>query len=331
MKLLRKLMLGGACLLAVGILMGLSYFNRVFPKVGAAENLTLSPNPVRLARGRYLAENVCGCVGCHSESAGDQFNYPVIQATRGGGGGVFDQGMGLPGRLVSRNITPTHLKSWTDGEIVRALRTGVNQQGQALFPLMPYPRFRNLSQEDLYSIVAYLRTLPPVAKDPEPTKLDFPMNLIVRTIPKDAGPYPAEPDPKDPPAYARYMANATGCADCHTPVDAHGAPLPGMDFAGGMEFHNPGGTTLRSANITPDPRSGIGEWTRDYFIQRFRKGAAMAESHAPVKPGEFNTVMPWGEYGKMTDGDLGALYDFLRGQVKPVNHAVEKFTTKTKT
>jgi mono/diheme cytochrome c family protein len=331
MKLLSKVMVGLACFAAIGAGAGLAGFSHSYPKVKPAEDLTIESNPNRLARGRYLVENVCGCVGCHSDSVGDQFNYPVKAETRGGGGEVFDQSTGLPGRLVSRNITPYHLKNWTDGEIARALRVGVNQQGQALFPLMPYPRFRNLSQEDLYSIVVYLRTLPPVAKDPEPTKLDFPMNLIVRTLPQDAGAYPASPDPKDHPAYARYMANAAGCADCHTPVDHHGAPLPGMDFAGGMEYHNPDGTTLRSVNITPDRQTGIGEWTKDYFIQRFRKGAAMAERHAMVKPGEFNTVMPWGEYGKMTDEDLGALYDFLHEQVKPVSHSVDKFTAQSKT
>jgi hypothetical protein len=156
--------------------------------------------------------------------------------------------------------------------------------------------------------------------------LDFPVNFIVKTIPKDAGPFPAQPDPKDKGAYARYMVNACACYDCHTPVDAHGAPVPGMDFAGGMEFHFPDGSTLRSVNITRDKKTGIGEWTKDYFIKRFRLGKKMGDSHAVVKPGEFNTIMPWPEYGGMTDEDLGALYDFLQEQVKPVEHNVEKFT-----
>jgi mono/diheme cytochrome c family protein len=303
------------------------YFNAAFPKVGPAENITIDSNPVRLARGKYLVENVTGCIGCHSDRDLTRYNYPVKEGTWGQGGFKFDhQLMGLPGTLYSRNITPRGLKNWTDGEIVRVLRTGVNRRNGALFPLMPYQHLRGLCQEDLFSIVAYLRTLKPVAYDPPPTKLEFPVNFIVKTIPRDAGPFPPAPDPKDKAAYARYMVNATSCYDCHTPMDSHGAPLPGMDFSGGMEFHFPDGSTLRPANITPDKKTGIGDWTKDYFIKRFRLGKQMAEKALPVKPGEFNTLMPWDEYGGMTDGDLGAIYDFLHEQVKPVEHAVDKFT-----
>jgi len=309
---------------------GAVYFNQTFPKVSAAEDIRIESTPARLARGRYLAENVTGCFGCHSDRDLTQYNFPLKEGTLGQGGFKFDHDlMGLPGTLYSRNITPYHLKDWTDGELVRVLRTGVNKQGQALFPLMPYQHFGKLCREDLYSIIAYIRTLKPIAYDPPPTKLQFPVNFIVRTIPQDAGPFPPAPDKKDRAGYARYMANATACYDCHTPVDAHGSPVPGMDFAGGMEFHFPDGSTLRSQNITPDTRNGIGEWTKDYFIKRFRLGKTMADTRAAVKAGEFNTLMPWPEYGKMTDEDLGAIYDFLHEQVKAVDHAVEKFTPPT--
>ncbi len=327
MKIFLKILGGLALALVAALAGGILYFNTAFPKVSPAENIRIESSPARLARGKYLVENVTGCLGCHSSRQLDQFNFPLKEGTLGQGGFLFSKKlMGLPGDLYSRNITPYHLKDWTDGEIVRVLRTGVNRQGQALFPLMPYQHLSQLSQEDLYSIVTYIRTLNPVAYDPPPTKLDFPVNFIVKTIPKDAGSFAPAPDPKDKASYARYMVNATSCYDCHTPVDDHGAPLAGMDFAGGMEFHFPDGSTLRTANITPDPKTGIGDWTKDYFIKRFRLGKQMADSHAPVKPGQFNTLMPWGEYGGMTDEDLGAIYDYLHEQVKPVAHSVEKFS-----
>ncbi len=330
MKIFLKILAGLSLALVMALVGGILYFNAAFPKVRPAENIKIEPNPPRLARGKYLVENVTGCFGCHSDRDLDQFNFPLKEETLGRGGFKFDhQLMGLPGTLYSRNITPYNLGGWTDGEIVRVLRTGVNKQGKALFPVMPYQHLSQLCQEDLYSIVAYLRTLRPIAYDPPPTKLDFPVNFIVKTIPQDAGPFAPAPDPLDKKAYARYMVNATACLDCHTPVDAHGNPQPGMDFAGGMEFHLPDGSTLRSMNITPDKKTGIGDWTKDYFIKRFRLGKQMADSHAPVKPGEFNTFMPWGEYGAMTDQDLGAIYDFLHDQVKPVVHPVEKFTPGT--
>ena len=330
MKIFLKVLGGLALALGVTLAGGILCFNTAFPKVSPAENIQIEADPARLARGKYLVENVTGCIGCHSNRALDQLNFPVKEDTLGQGGFKFDhQLMGLPGTLYSRNITPYGLKDWTDGEIVRVLRTGVNKQGLSLFPLMPYQHLSQLCQEDLYSIVAYIRTLKPIAYDPPPTKLDFPVNFIVKTIPKDAGPFAPAPDPKDKAAYARYMVNATACLDCHTPVDGHGAPLPGMAFAGGMEFHLPNGSTLRSMNITPDKKTGIGDWTKDYFIKRFRLGKQMADSHAPVKSGDFNTFMPWGEYGAMTSEDLGAIYDFLHEQVKPVDHSVEKFTPGT--
>lgn len=323
------LKIGGALivLLVLAAIAGAAYLNLAFPKVSPPESVKIDPSPERLARGKYLAENVTGCFGCHSDRHLDQYNFPLKEGTLGQGGFLFDKKlMGLPGSLYSRNITPYHLKDYTDGELVRVMRTGVNKEGKALFPLMPYQHLAGLSQEDLYSIIAYLRTIKPIANDPPPTRLDFPVNFIVKTIPKDAGPFPAKPGPNDRPAYARYMINACACFDCHTPVDSHGAPMPGMDFAGGMEFHFPDGSTLRTANITPDKKTGIGNWTKDYFIKRFRQGKKMADTAAPVKPGEFNTLMPWPEYGNMTDQDLGALYDYLHDTVKPVNHQVEKFT-----
>ncbi len=308
-------------------LAGFLYFNLTFPKVSPAENIQIEFTPERLARGKYLVENVTGCLGCHSDRVPDQFNFPVKEETLGRGGFLFSKKlMGLPGDLYSRNITPYNLNDWTNGELVRVLRSGVNKQGKVLFPLMPYQHLAKLCQEDLYSIVAYIRTLKPIAYDPPPTHLEFPVNFIVKTIPRDAGPYPPAPDKKNLLAYSAYMTNATACYDCHTPVDEHGQPVPGMDFAGGMVFHFPDGSTLRTPNITPDKNTGIGEWTKDFFIKRFRTGKKMADLHAPVNLGEFNTFMPWMEYGNMTDEDLGAIYDYLHDQVKPVKHKVEKFT-----
>ncbi len=327
MKTFFKFALGFIVVLVLAGAAGFGYLNLAFPKVSPAENFQVKSTPERLTRGRYLAENVTGCFGCHSDRYLDRYNFPLKTETRGQGGFLFDKKlMGLPGSLSPPNITPYNLKDWTDGEIVRTLRCGVDKNGKALFPLMPYPNFSKLCQEDLYSIVAYIRSIKPVTNNPPATKLDFPVNFIVRTIPHDAGAYPPPPDRKNALVLGTYLVNAASCAACHTPVDGHGAPLPGMDFAGGMEFHFPDGSTIRPANITPDKKTGIGDWTKDYFIQRFRQGKKMADSGTPVKPGEFNTLMPWPEFGAMTDGDLGAIYDYLRNNVKPVNHNVEKFT-----
>ena len=260
MKTALQVLAGLMLFLAIAIGGGLFYVSSSFPKVGPAENLKFEYTAQRVERGRYLAENVSDCFGCHTQHDFGHFGAPIREDVKGGGGFLFDKGlMGLPGNIYSRNITPSHLKDWTDGELVRALRSGVSKDGHALFNLMPYQDFEHLTQEDIYSLVAYLRTLKPVENDPPATRLDFPVNFIIKTVPRNAGAYPPAPDKKDLLGYGRYMTRAALCADCHTPVDGHGNPLPGMDFAGGMEFHF-GGATLRTVNITPDKTTGIGEW-----------------------------------------------------------------------
>ena len=80
---------------------------------------------------------------------------------------------------------------------------------------------------------------------------------------------------------------------------------------------------VRSANLTPDDDTGLGKWTKDIFIQRFRAGVELAKQ--PAIPGKANTPMPWSSYGGMTDADLGAIYDYLRTLPK-VTNKVEHFT-----
>ncbi|HXB98525.1 MAG TPA: cytochrome C, partial [bacterium] len=265
------------------------------------------------------------------------YGHPIKPGTLGmGGEPIFDARLGLPGTLHPKNITPYGLKDTTDGELVRVMRTGVRKNGEPLFPFMPYQGFAQMSQEDLYSIVAYLRSLPPIPNDVDDHKLVFPVNVIVHTIPKDAPAYPAQPDPKDTVAYGKYLVTMGSCMACHTPVDAHHQPLAGMDFAGGQEFpyldshwqRHPGGGVLRVPNITPDQDTGIGRWTRRDFIARFaawRGKAGEAQMRKlDLDKGDYLELMPYREYSGMTDQDLGAIYDYLR-TVPAVKNQVTRF------
>jgi hypothetical protein len=81
---------------------------------------------------------------------------------------------------------------------------------------------------------------------------------------------------------------------------------------------------VRSSNITPDPNTGIGKWTEEYFVQRFRTYADSAYIPQTVKPGEFNTIMPWTMYGTMTQEDLAAIFAYLK-TMKPIENTVIKF------
>lgn len=301
----------------------LIYFNSAFPKAGPVPDVKVEITPERIARGNYLANNVAGCTDCHSKRDYSKFAGPVIPSTLGEGGERYDgPSAGVPGVIYAYNITPAGIGNWTDGELIRAITTGVTKDGKALFPLMPYHNFNHLSQEDLYSIVAYIRTLKPIDNPVPESKLDFPMNLIVKTIPLSSyTPSPA-PGMSDTLAYGKYLTTIAGCSDCHTPMDK-GRPVMSLVFAGGTEFNMPWGT-ITTANITPDNETGIGKWTKEQFINRFKSFASDSSQNIPVKPHEFNTIMPWTYYAGMTDNDLGAIYTYLR-TVKPVSHNVVRF------
>ena len=142
--------------------------------------------------------------------------------------------MGFPGSLVSRNITPSALASWSDGEIVRAFTEGVSRDGTPLFPLMPYSMYgRHMAQEDAQAVVAYLRTIPPRTQQIAERHLQFPLPLVVRTMPAKATAPATHPDPSDRIAYGGYLVEIAACAECHTPIDSDHAPIPGMRLAGG--------------------------------------------------------------------------------------------------
>lgn len=79
--------------------------------------------------------------------------------TLGAGGEKFDRTMNFPGEFYSKNITPFALKKWTDGGIYRAITSGVSKDGHPFFPVMPYPNYNQMATEDVYSLIAYLRSL----------------------------------------------------------------------------------------------------------------------------------------------------------------------------
>lgn len=96
-----------------------------------------------------------------------------------------------------------------------------------------------------------------------------------------------------------------------------------MEFAGGMAFIETGYRT-RSANITPDVDTGIGSWTEQQFVDKFKgfENPTNATLSEPERPQ--NTPMPMLAYAGMTRQDLAAIYAYLR-TIKPIINRVEKF------
>ena len=226
--------------------------------------------------------------------------------------------MGFPGTFYAPHITPYAIGDWTDGEVVRAVTTGVSKNGRALFPIMGYHRFGQMDQEDIFSIVAYIRTLPAIKKDIPRSEPDFPVNILINTMPSKAS-FTKMPSQDDATAYGKYLINVSGCVVCHSQTK-QGEVVPGTEFGGGMEFKQPAGI-MRSPNITFDNETGIGKWTAAAFVQRFKLHVDSSYHGRAMLPTDLNTPMPWTMYANMNEKDLTAIYSYLK-TIAPIKHQV---------
>jgi mono/diheme cytochrome c family protein len=298
-------------LLAAAITFTIGWRPFVGPAARPLTDRRFESTPERMARGAYLVNAVVGCVGCHSER--DWSNLDLPKPGMEGAGDDWSEEV-FP-TLVASNITPdreTGIGAWSDDALARAIREGVNNEGRALFPIMPYPNLRNMSDEDLASVIVYIRSLAPIRRSLPETQLPFPLSRFVNLVPEPlTGPVP-HPDLSTPEKRGRYLVTIGSCTDCHTPMDEQGRFLPGMTFAGGAPFKTPDGT-IHSANITQAP-SGIPYYTEDLFVQVMRTGNVGGRAISPA--------MPWGYYRNMTDEDLRAIFAYVK-TFAPVSHRVD--------
>jgi hypothetical protein len=308
---------GLACLLLLAVIV-LNFF---MPRQRPPADLQVEVTPQLLERGTYLVDHVLLCNDCHSERDWNLYGGPS-QPPFGAGrecmtretksiGVVVSRGQGnFPGVLCIRNITPdpeSGIGRWTDGEIIRSIREGVDHNGLGLFPIMPYFIYRSLSDQDAAAVVAYMRSLEPVRAVRPERSIDFPMNLLIEWFPEPLEGPVSHPDPADPVVYGEYLATIARCGFCHTPRQSQGKEgIPGKAFAGGVPFAL-GSKVTPSKNLTPDP-TGIGTWTKGAFVARFKRFSEPRR----VDSIEDNTLMDWSAYSGMTEADLGAIYDFLQ-------------------
>jgi cytochrome c553 len=286
-------------------------------------DLKVEVTPERVARGKYLFHHVSQCTFCHSQRDFTRYGGPPIEGTIAVGsrhpnpeGGKW---------LWVPNLT-SHpedgLGKWTDGEIVRAIREGVNRDGRMIAFMFVEPTLSVLADEDVYAIVAYLRSLPPV-KSNKPQMESIPWrdywDNYVMFWPNPVATVNAT-DHKDTRLWGQHLSLMAGCEPCHAP-----------DYAGGRSLFDPSTNDLvvHPANLTPHPTTGIGEITEEQFLGKFRAHALPDGALAvpPPSPGTPlltpNTSMMWPSMAGMSDEDLKAIYTFLRS-LEPVDHLVVK-------
>lgn len=304
----------GVVLLALGVL-GFTQIGG--PDRRAAPILEIAATPKLLARGEYLVEHVLVCRACHADRDWSRFGGPSNSSALAGGD-CLDVADGFPGRVCAPNLSSddaTGIGAWTDGELARAIREGVDRDGEALHPRMPYGDYAYLSDEDLYAVIAYLGEQPAVTRATEEGELSFLARYRMNARPKPVSERVLAPARDDEVAYGEYLARVSGCIGCHSPTDERQDPIAGMSLAGGRPFVGPWGDVL-STNLTPH-ETGLGNITREDFVARFTETSTVPR---PVEAGE-NTVMPWLDYANMTEADLGAIHAYLQ-RVAPVPNAL---------
>lgn len=214
-------------------------------------------SPQEIARGKYVFGATGGC-GCHS--AKDQ---PV-----NAGGRRYD---GPFGTVYSTNITPereTGIGTWTDEQIITAIRLGRRPSGERLLPVHPYPVFNGMAAEDLRAVVAFLRTVPPVKRANQAKRITMPLFESVFLPAWLAAFAPRETPPAAAPttgvASGEYLVRAVAhCGECHTPRTMTMATDNSRFLAG-----NPKGPEdAAMPNITPDRDTGIGKWSAEEIAE----------------------------------------------------------------
>ena len=303
-KILRIALFVFLILLVGGITFTIGWRPFLGPRKRALTNRQFERTPERVARGRYLTQGLLGCESCHSPKDWNQHGAPSLEGMELAGQvlPLAD----LPGSITASNITSdrdTGGGNWTDDQYARAIREGIGHDDRTIFPIMPYSEYKHLSDEDLASVVVYIRSIPAVRTPLPPTQVKFPVNYLVREAPEPVTETVPAPKVADQLATGKYLASL-GCG-CHRVVE-------NLDFGGGLVLKGPWGEAT-SANITPDP-SGIGYYDEAKFVSALRTGYVGAR--------KLNSIMPFGAFQNLHDDDLKAIFAYLR-TVTSVKHRID--------
>jgi mono/diheme cytochrome c family protein len=285
---------------------------------GCSDNSGFPPT-VNPTRGSYLVNSVLDCGGCHTPIpvAGQPFDLASLLS----GGTEFDVQVGANmQKFFAPNLTSdpeTGLGKWTDDQIKTAITKGIDNEGNQLFPIMPFWVFGNMAGDDLESIVQYLRTLPATPHEiPSDT---FTLPGPVATLDPDKIPHTTLPstDPRFASAeHGRYIAALAGaCIHCHSPIGTTlDEPIDlSRAFAGGQLFPL-GPITTVSANLTPDV-TGLAGWTASDLVSTVQTDQEKGTGRMLCEP------MPGGAQrdGAMTPEDLADVANYLT-TLAPISH-----------
>lgn len=247
------------------------------------EKIAIPADSASIARGQTWSGI---CTSCHGDNLGGNvmFDDPKLATIYASNLTLGEGGVG---------------RTYSDEDWVRAIRHGVRQDGKALF-LMPAHEFHHMNQEDLASLIAFIKTLEPVNRMPKPQEFTV-MAKILGELGAFGILFPAEEIDHaagfDPPIeraataqYGEYVVNVTGCRTCH-----------GKNLNGGKD---PNPNAPPGPNLTP---GGImSKYTEEQFINTLRTGVSLTGRQLD------KTFMPWPGIGRLDDLKLQAIFAYLK-------------------
>ena len=278
----------------------LSIFAIMFMSAGSS----IVAESVSIDRGEYLAESIVACGNCHTPKNSN--GQPILEKKYAGGFLIEEP----PFIAYAPNITmdkETGIGHWSDEEIVRSIREGIRPDGTIIGPPMPTMHYKDMSDNDVKSIVAYMRSLKPINnlvpkseyRMPLPPKWVEPVGRIDDIAPDD-------------PAYPAYITSTLGhCDSCHTPrvegkSQYHLIGLGGVPFVGIFGLN----VAAVSSNITPHPDYGLGKWSDADIKKALTKGIS-PDGRVLAK------VMGFSYYNRINEQDLDAMVRYMR-ELKPL-------------
>ena len=264
-------------------------------------DLEIEYTPERVAEGERIVSVLCQ--QCHASPDGKL-------------GGTYMSDAKDFGEIYTANITQhpeLGITDYTDGELAYLIRSGVRRDGQYVPPWMP--KFPLLSDEDLYSVIAFLRSDHPLVEpsdmeQPEPDPSFFAKFLLrtsLKPLPYPEGPVIAPPE-SDKTAYGRYLAvGKFDCYACHSASFAKMDPMQPENskgyFGGGNILYDKQMNKVISANLTMDEETGLGKWTEEEFITTLRFGR---------KPDGTAVQPPMMPAPRITDEEASAIWTYLQ-------------------
>ncbi len=253
-------------------------------------NIQVARSPAQIARGEKLAHI---CASCHSPGN----ELPLA-------GSNFEAKFAFPpiGTFYAPNLTPSgNIKDWSDGEVIRAIREGVHKNGRSLL-IMPAENFRNLSDDDVQALVAYLRSQPATGVPTPDNQFDLLGALLINLLDWQTAQQPVGSVTAPQPGtreYGKYMVDVIGCRSCH-----------GDQLQGKVDNGQPGPPPGPNLTLI------VPQWSEEQFMTFFNTGKLPGGGTVPTVtlPSGFSSPkMPWNEVRAVTtDDELKAIYAYLR-------------------